>query len=260
MFFKVIIIMKNIAQSKTYENFGMLHPDGKLMCYCKSKRAHWYVNHNLATWIDSYNFKLNFIPNGYGKSDDPYYVQSLENRCVVCGSEENLNKHHVVPYVFRSRFPIEYKESNHHDILVTCVACHENYELHATKYKLELAKELGLSFNLNVDPQIEENKKILSARRILNKLNNHLIVNKNNEPCSIPMEKLLILQNKASQEIKEEQKVNVIWADKIVENILSNNTILEFVCSWRNHFLIHTKPKYLPKHWSVNKELEKSNQ
>jgi len=133
----------NATKKPIYESFSMIHLDGTFMCHINGKRANWYVEKGLAEWIDEKTFQLKFEPKGKGKKDLLFYNQKLENRCVVCGNDhqDELNKHHVVPSVFRSRFPIQYKESNHHDVLVTCLDCHENYEHEAMLYKIELVKE-----------------------------------------------------------------------------------------------------------------------
>lgn len=251
----------NITQGTIYESFSMIHPDGTLMCHCNEKKANWYVNRKLAKWIDDKKFQLNFVPNGYGKSKNPYYVQSMENQCVVCGTKENLNKHHVVPYVFRSRFPVEMKESNHHDILPTCVDCHENYEGHATKFKEELANKIGLTMNISsMSDKQKNNRKILSARTLLKKIQNGELVDNNGKVINIPKERLTKLKAKAAEELSEEVPINgAIWADKIVENILENNQLFNFVKSWRRHFIQYANPKYLPNHWSIDSPLETSN-
>ncbi len=251
----------NARQKPIYESFKMLHPDGTFMCHINEKRANWYVEKNLAFWVDEKTFQLKFEPKGNGKKELSFYTQKLENRCVVCGeTSDNLNKHHVVPYVFRSRFPREYKESNHHDILVTCVNCHEHYEGIAMQYKKDLAQELGISMSIKMSEEQKYNKKIISARNVLLKIKNKELVNEKGE-ILIPLEKLKELDNLASLDLKDEPQTDTgpVWADKIVEEVLKEDKLFEFVKKWRVHFLINTNPQYLPEHWSVDHPLEKSN-
>lgn len=250
----------NVSQKPIYESYSMLHPDGTLMCHTNSKRANWYVKRELAEWIDDKTFKLKFAPQGKGKSDSPYYTQSLENKCVVCGdnNEYALNKHHVVPYVFRSRFPEQYKQSNHHDILPTCVECHENYEGYATEYKKQLAEKVGASMNGSMSAEQKYNKKILSARNVINRLQNKELKDESGKEVKIPEEKLRLLHDLASKEPLHDEPVSgTIWADKIIENVIKNDDLFEFVRSWRKHFLEFAKPQFLPNHWSVDHPLEK---
>lgn len=242
----------NASQSEIYESYSMYSPVGEFMCYCNKKKANWYINKNLASWLEDKKFQLIFEPNGKGKADNPYYTQVIKNCCVVCGSEKDLNKHHVVPYVFRSRLPLEYKESNHHDILATCIDCHEMYEEKANILKKEIAEELNVSMENGMSPEQIKNKKILSAQRLLERVDNV-------EISGIPDDKILILKQKASQPLYKEVANNgAVWADEIMKIILKNNELFSFVKKWRKHFIDTMKPKYLPEHWCIDSKLEKS--
>lgn len=251
----------NVSQNEIYESFSMLHPDGSLMCHCNEKKANWYIERSLAKWVSEKVFQLNFIPAGHGKSDNPYYTQAMENRCVVCGSTENLNKHHVVPYVFRSRLPVALKESNHHDILPTCVDCHEAYEGFATDYKTQLAAQVG--YVIHTSSMTEEqrnNRKIISARALINRYDSGLLRNDRGEIVNIPVDRLKAIRAKAQEQLTQEVPLNgAVWADVIMKKVLQDDSLFDFVKAWREHFLEYAKPKYLPNHWSVNQPLEVSN-
>lgn len=248
------------SKNTIYESYSMLHPDGTLMCHCNEKKAKWYVNRDLAIWTDEKTFKLKFEPNGHGKSDNPYYIQSLENRCVVCGSYENLNKHHVVPYVFRKRFPVHYKQSNHHDILATCVECHENYESFATDYKQQLAHNCGSSMNMANNDDQKFNIRVLKAQKLMKKIENKELIDKNGNLILMPQDKLESIQELALQPLKFiDHAIATMWADLIIEKVLEENSLYEFVCAWREHFIAHANPQYLPQYWSTKTELEWSD-
>jgi exonuclease 3'-5' domain-containing protein 2 len=247
----------NVAQNQIYESYSMLHPDGTLMCHCNFKRAKWYVDRDLATWVDEKQFKLKFEPQGYGKSENPFYMQALENRCVVCGSLDELNKHHVVPYVFRSRFPLAYKESNHHDIVPVCVDCHERYEAHATEFKALLAHQAGANMNTSMTEAFRHNKKVLSARNILQRIKEGNLVDSKGNPAIVPEEKLMVLREKAREELREDVPVSgTQWADSIMDKVMAEEGLFAFVKQWRAHFIEHMKPQYLPQYWSVEHPLE----
>src|ERR1700758_153682 len=115
-------------QRNPYSNYKMLSLDGVLMTRTSYKKAKWYVDRELASWIDDTTFQLNFIPNGLGKHDDPFYTEELDNCCVICRAQENLTKHHILPYMFRKILPKQYSSYNHYDILPVCSKCHEEYE------------------------------------------------------------------------------------------------------------------------------------
>lgn len=242
----------NASQSEIYESFSMYSPEGEFMCYCNKKKANWYVNKNLASWLDEKKFQLIFEPNGKGKADNPYYTQEIKNCCVVCGSEKELNKHHVVPYVFRSRLPLEYKESNHHDVLATCIDCHEIYEEKANILKKEIADELNVSMENGMSPEQIKNKKILSAQRLLERV-------ANGEIKGVPEDKIELLKIKANQPLfKDISNNGAAWADEIMKIILSEDKLFAFVQRWRKHFVDTMNPQFLPKFWSINSALEKS--
>lgn len=240
----------NPTQSTIYESYTMLHPDGTLMCRCNKKRADWYVNRELATWVNDTTFQLTFEPQGHGKAGSAYYNQKLENKCVVCGKLAGLNKHHVFPYVFRSRLPIQYKESNHHDILPICTDCHEDYEAHATRYKIELAEKYDIRMNGVMSQAEKTNRKIISARKILSRL-------EAGEFVTIPTDRLTVLREQAAMPITEEvSSEGAVWADKIMERITNKEELHNFIRSWREHFIQYAQPQYLPELWSVDHPLE----
>ena len=37
---------------------------------------------------------------------------------------------------------------------------------------------------------------------------------------------------------------------------LIEDQIYQFIFKWRNHFLEHAKPKYMPEHWDVYKKYD----
>lgn len=242
----------NASQGEIYESYSMHSPAGDFMCYCNKKKAQWYINKNLAVWKNDKTFQLIFEPNGKGKSNNPYYTQEIKNRCVVCGSENELNKHHVVPYVFRSRLSLELKESNHHDVLATCINCHEYYEEKANLLKKEIANELDISMTSGMSVEQIKNRKILSAMSLLEKI-------QNGEVTGVPVERVSFLKEKASQDLVEDiSPKGAVWADQIMKIITTDDEIFTFVKRWRKHFVDTMKPQYLPKHWSVEAPLEKA--
>lgn len=251
----------NIAKKQIYQSFAMIHPDGSVMCYCSEKRAKWYISRKIANWIDDKQFQLTFTPNGVGKRELAYYTQDLANQCVVCGADEacGLNKHHVVPYVFRARFPIENKAKNHHDILPTCVDCHEAYEGHAMRFKMELAHKYSAVLNKKVTLAETNNKKVMQAIKILyniDEIQAGRLVDDNNY-LKIPNEKiakLKIIKNNQLETVTPDNTEH--WADTIMRNFTTQTQLFEFVKVWRQHFINYAKPKNLPKHWSVDHPLE----
>ena len=248
--------MSKVSKSPIYESFAMLHPSGDLMCYTNKKRANWYIKLSLAKWINDNTFQLRFEPKGKGKSHLPFYTQKMQNICVVCGVKEQINKHHVVPYVFRSRFPEKYKSNTHHDIVTTCTSCHEQYELHANLLKEKLVKDLGIRMQQDKSKEEKFNNKVLSARYTLSRYLNHELLDKDGNVSTLPEDRLKQLQELAQKtlyEIKDKHQSH--WADGVIEGLKTENDFVKFVQMWRQHFLDYAKPQFLPLYWSVKHPL-----
>lgn len=229
--------MQSYTNNKThYNSIVMLHPDGEVMCRCSLKKANWYISRGLATKIDEETFKLNFVPDGYGNRDQPFYLEVKENRCVVCGTDETLTKHHVVPYQFRSLFPDHLKSHDCHDVLLVCRKCHNIYEREADIYKGYLLRKLGYDI-CEVNRIKKINNQIISARLIL----------EGNDP--VPEDRIAKLEFYAAQDSIPEPKD---WKELFIETYNSESSIHEFCVLWRQHFVDNMTPKYISEHFDVN--------
>lgn len=246
-----------VSKKNMDDSCAMYHPDGTLMCYINLRRAIWYVNHDLAHWNGKNSFKLKFIPNGYGKPDMDFYTQKIEKKCVVCGDapHNGLNKHHIVPHVFRSRMPLEYKISNHHDVVLTCESCHEKYEDAATQFKLTLCEQYEVSMYIKPTKEIIGNLHIKKAQNILNQIEKGLLRDKEGK-ILIPPDRLKHLQNVANTPLSQDEYKGPLWADHIMKYVLEESMLFDFVKSWRTHFITHAKPQHMPEYWLVDSPLE----
>lgn len=241
------------VNNKIYGNCKVYHPNGTLMFLCTDKRINWYLSRNLASIIleDPLSIKLNFIPKGFGNSNDLYYVSEKENKCVVCGSFDNLTKHHVVPYCFRKFFQENVKNRDSHDILILCSSCHALYE----KPAFNLKKRLALSNDCSVDQTNNSYLyKIIKAKNYVN----ILMSNNINIPDERKNKIRLILKSLVGDLSFDEilnlkvEKENNFFGKKVVENIVGLNS---FIKLWRIHFIEIMKPQFLPLHWSVDHRL-----
>ena len=242
---------------KIYGNCQVLSPEGHLMFRCESKKANWYLKRDLAQIVnlDPLTIKLNFEPNGLGNHNKGYGLSEMANLCVVCGSEEFLTRHHVVPICYRRFFPIEKKSHNFHDVLSVCADCHENYEASAFKFKLDLADK----YNAPINGELHDNKDFLKIRRLIGCLLGENL-------SKIPKWRL--------KEMKEEIKTYFSWkkvSKKRLEDIwnlevkvykrthgeivVSSIQDLDiFIKDWRKHFIDNNDCKYLPQNWSIDNE------
>lgn len=140
---------------RLYGNWLMLAPDGTELCRCSEKKYRWYASRGLAEQVNDKNiFKLNFWPKGKGHAESSakdYYLGEKQNVCVVCGTADNLTKHHVVPTFYRKHFPHKFKARASHDLVLICVPDHFEYENeHACKLSQEIAIEMNVPINAGI--------------------------------------------------------------------------------------------------------------
>jgi hypothetical protein len=245
----------NAAQGKIYSNCSIYHPDGSLMCHCAEKRMRWYLKRGLAEKIDESSIKLLFEPAGRGHDGDNYYLEQRVNQCVVCGTKENLTKHHVVPYQYRKNMPEEYKNHTHFDVLCVCSPCHAAYEEEATKLNKQLAADLDVNFHV---PVSEEAMAARKASGYIGALREH--------GHKIPEERVAIMldiigdffEREITLADLEDLVVDLDGYDgttlspgkKILEKWFeAGKSVQEFVVMWRQHFLDISEPKHMSEYW-----------
>lgn len=242
------VIPKN---RKIYGNWRVMSPDGILMFRCDEKKAMWYVNRDLGEITQELEVKLKFKPNGLGNHQKNYGLNEMSNICVVCGTDEFLTRHHVVPYCYRKYFPLEIKSHNFHDVLSLCVDCHEDYEVKAREYKNELA----ISYNAPLNGDIFIDKDIIRAKRLASSLVNFKQYMPKDRITEIKNEIKRILglkklhKNRVNKLLQEGVRNSNRTHGEIVVSKLEN--IDEFMFTWRKHFIDNNECKYLPKNWSV---------
>lgn len=273
------------------ENWKVYHLNGvKHMFTCGEKKAMWYLNNTdeetglpLATKIDDFTIRLNFESKGTGYKDgDIFGLAGRERRCVVCGESEGLQRHHIVPYCYRTHFPTEYKSKNHHDVVLITYQNHEAYEIQATKFKNKVAElydiktlnELNLEYTKLLsdfsETKIKGMSKLFAIFGSYGKIPQH-IIKKNlkfvSEQLDIPYELLasfsyvqlyklyLEIRSKYEKEfqvLKNKNREQFDHGFHLMKKLDTHEKIEEFVKMWRAHFVQTMKPKYMPEGWSVN--------
>ena len=252
-------------KNNIYGNCTMTAPDGTVMCRCNKSKANWYLDRNLATVVSENPLviRLDFEPKGYGHSDDPYYLSSKENVCVVCGSENafELTKHHCVPKQYRKNFPDNLKKHNSHDIVSICYKCHEDYEMIALNLKREIAREFGIE--LHVPHEYDCNLRNISGLAFA--------VMEHGGKMS-PERKAFLMQRISDffgKEVKEEELSEIAGVEIVpidinhvnhgkfvVEQLGDDIEVIEaFIQRWRKHFVDTMKPKFLPDYWDEYRPL-----
>jgi len=249
-------------KTPAYSNWLMVDPDGNQMCRCAKKRANWYVSRGLADIIseDPPTIKLKFQPGGPGMND-AYGLAAKQNICVVCGSEDNLTKHHIVPIMYRVFFPNEVKSRSSHDVAVICTDCHDKYEVEATKLKQQFSLEFTGRYS-QVSCVDKSYREIEHISRLCTSLQHH--ANK------IPADKRELMINKITAflgKVPDEDDLNLMRetlrysvkqpepGKAIVEQVLAANKLEEFIIRWRQHFIDVAKPKHMPAHWDIHRKI-----
>ena len=238
---------------KIYGNWQVQSPDGILMFRCDEKKAMWYVKRNLGDIINSdpKTVKLNFTPNGLGNHQRSYGLTEMLNICVVCGTNEFLTRHHVVPHCYRRYFPLEIKSHNFHDVLSVCVHCHDKYERKADDYKVQLSS----IYQAPINGEPIDNKEIIKARKLANSLINFENAMPENRKIEIRNQIKDILGVKKLHKSRLQKLLNleVKYSNKTHGEIVVSKIqdIRGFMTSWRKHFIENNDCKFIPKNWSI---------
>lgn len=235
----------NVLNKTNYGSWKVFHPTGKLMFRCVEKRANWYLSRNLAEVIGDNEIKLLFTPKGTGEDHDGLVIK--ENRCVCCGKEDNLTRHHIVPREFRRHFPIEMKARNSYDVMLLCVDHHAEYEAKARILKAELLgdfdlyqarKRMSVQYERLMEGDINDVAEEKTRSRILTEFPD---ANFTMEDCT----------NKISL---VEQEFPTL---KVVTEYMKRNDLQSFVELWRKHFLDNLPCLFLPEGWRADKKISK---
>jgi hypothetical protein len=238
-----------------YGNCSVFSPSDILMFKCNDKKANWYLKRGLAEKIqsDPTIIKLNFEPNGLGNHNKSYGLGEMMNKCVNCGTEEDLTKHHVVPICYRRFFPMDLKSHNFHDVLAMCVDCHEKYERKADIVKVSLSKQYDAPVNGII------RKTNLSHIKIANALLYRDLPNNRNKELKLQLKTILNIKRLTRKRLIETANLDIKSSTvitthgEIVVNKLNN--INEFIQMWRKHFLDNNECKFIPKDWNIKNNL-----
>lgn len=282
-------ILKLGSSNLNAENWEVYHPNGTHMFTCGEKKAKWYLNRNLAKRTDDGKIILTFEPRGQGFYDDEIFGKTIrEPICVVTGVDYDLQRHHIVPYCYRTYFPVKYKSKNHHDVVLINHEKHSEYEVEATIYKDEIAEKYGVK-TIN-ELNSEYTRKLREVGRnnaiLLNTLHSifkthHLISSEIkfkklkmiSELSGIPLKnilkynyiqlyKLFTLVKKQHDEIiykfKGDNRKLYDHGYHVVRKLDTEEKIKEFVKLWRVHFIETMKPKFMPAGWSVDFRIKRN--
>lgn len=244
---------KIVKDRKIYGNWQVESPDGILMFRCDHKKANWYLRRNLAEELNKNTIRLKFEPRGLGNHNKCYGLNEMENKCVNCGTDEFLTRHHVVPYSYRRYLPMHIKSHNFHDVLSMCVSCHEDYERKADQLKEKLAKKYEVPISGIVHKKA--NSKIVKYAHLILKNDVNIPKYRINEMFS---EVSKWLGKEPSNEdlnnlISTKQKTIVETHGEIVVRKIDD--IQDFIITWRKHFVDNNSLNHLPKNWKIENNI-----
>jgi hypothetical protein len=276
-------ILKVGSKNLNSENWEVYHPDGTHMFTCGEKKATWYLERNLAVRTADGKIMLLFEPKGNGFDTNEIFGKSIrETICVVTGNQEGLQRHHIVPYCYRSYFPEAFKTKNHHDVVLINYIKHSEYEVLATQYKDEIATMFGVKtigeFNIEYTSKLREFGKangiilnnIHSLFKTYGKITPEIRIEKLkqiSEGTGIPLKTVLnynyiqlyklynLLREVHINEQNEfKQKYRYLYDHgyHVVKQLDTDEKIVEFVKMWRNHFIETMNPQFMPTGWSVD--------
>lgn len=276
-------ILKVGGKNLNSENWEVFHPNGKHMFTCGEKKANWYLSKNLAKVINDFKIELTFEPNGFGFDEAEEFGLVARNLyCVVTGKENNLQRHHIVPYCYRSNFPPLYKSKNHHDVVLLNYEIHERYEKEASLYKnvigeiygVKTIEELNLEYTRALYDFSKEKTILLSKfhtifhgygvipKEIVLENLKHISMHTNiTEKRIMSMNYIDLyrifeyLKELFFNEIEEFKKENRIYYDhgfQVVAKLDTEEKIIDFVKLWRTHFIETMNPQFMPTGWSID--------
>lgn len=249
------------AKSPIYGNCEVFNPKGELIFRCLERRAKWYLNRNLATVIkhSPLRIQLTFTPKGNGNKDDEFSLALKFNKCVCCGTKENLTRHHIIPRCYKKHIPLNLKIRDSHDVVVLCINCHINYERKADLLKQELADKYKVHFQSKVDQSVYISK-VVKAAKLLSLPKTNRIDPANLVKAQMIVEGFLQKNDLTTEDIEQVRKKSFrlfhnnenAYGELIMEHVTDIQGFFEM---WRQHFLDEADPQYLPQHWEVNRKL-----
>lgn len=222
-----------------YHNIKMIHPNGKLMCFCDQKKANWYVKLGLGIYNNDNNeLQLLFEPKGEGEPDTELLPKY--NVCAISGLSTNLSKHHIVPYCYRRFFPKEYKSKNSLDVVALEREVHSEYEVEADKLKDELESMLDINYK-------ERNIAFIRCRKFLNniKVNVRYIDPKIYIMQQIRYEKYITEYGFTEHELLHSKNIE----EEKFKAVVNKFGVEPLIVLWKLHFVKYGMPKYINEYW-----------
>ena len=230
-----------------YSNVIIISNGGNLLATISDRKANWYLKKGLA--IETLPpigypraIKLKFEAD-VNRTPKPFEINVNENKCVICGKENKLTRHHVIPWVIRKHFPLQHKQYARQWCVLLCVECHENVELFTQPlYKEKFPQGTEIKRNTNIALQM------IKHNGHLDKLSTEKFANLLEHSTYKSVEEIPPYKNKNKNEFRKtlsiQHKLEIKkWALKFIHE---HDDIKGTKTYFRELFLT-MNPKYLPE-------------
>ena len=211
---------------------------------------------------DPLTIQLTFEPKGRGQNGDAYSLGEKQNQCVVCGTNEDLTRHHIVPYTYRKHFSDTIKSHNSHDVVPICTFHHSEYE---ENYAIELKRIFAERYDAPLELETKTNSDLSIVVKYAKVLNDHW----DTIPYKRKKQMITIIRNYHGY-VGRLKHVILTYAyvdltktkteshgEKVVSRVTEENKLQWFVETWREHFLHSMNPQFMPEHWDVHRSIER---
>ena len=259
---------KTLKNHNKYGNCVIQAPDGVILCRTSEKKVRWYLSRDLAVKISDNpsTIRLRFEPSGRSGVGEAYSFAVRQNICVACGTTRDLTRHHIIPYCYRRYMQDGLKEHSSYDVVMLCRHHHDLYETHAMEFKAQLAEKYGFVDKTpqNIDVPLV---RAMKAARTIAAHGNKIPVERLNslkaEICDylqiphgeVPIEQLSLLAEKPRKATLEVLEEVYPFPKSVIGKIIEKNELKNFIVTWRQHFLDHVKPEFMPSYWDLNKDI-----
>jgi hypothetical protein len=235
---------------RIYDNCLITAPDGMSLGRCTESRVRWYLRNGLADVISTEPtvIKLRFEPRGRAGAEQEIVTGAKENRCVVCGTNESLTRHHVVPSSLSIHLPLHYKRWCSHDVVPLCSHCHYSYNEKA--YMEELLKEYGIEEEFEqLNTTYCNQRRAYILWRGLRK-NGHVIPLEAQAKMRARLRGLLGIPDDQETPETVARPTKVPSLGRFLMSKITDHFGL--IKMWRKHFVETMQPRYLPRGWTID--------
>ena len=245
-----------------YGNCAAVDDDGELLFRCDTKKMEWYLRKGLAERVqnDPPRIRLLFEPGGPGHKGDPFFLQPRRNLCVVCGTEDDLTRHHILPHCYRRWFPRTLDVYGTYDVMALCTDDHERYEEFSWDLRRKLADEYDAPLNGVGGRACPNTRRAARAAYALMRYGKQIPGRKRSK-LRRQVTEFFGVSNPTHDFLKEQVRKNrtphKTHAQIVVEQIDScHDALSQFVIRWRKHFVQQMDPQFLPDFWEIDRIFE----